>query len=110
MGMYHELMDEVLACRRRRTAISVVVGLLLAVAVALVIPVIGSSAREQGAVTLRQSILDAAARCCSVEGSYPATIDYLERHYGLRVNDVDYIVTYEAYASNVMPNVVVMPR
>ena len=87
--------------------------LVLALACALVVGVFGrarAASREQGAAALRESILAAATRCCAVEGSYPQSLEYLEDHYGLRVNDADYVVIYEAYASNVMPSVVVTPR
>ena len=53
---------------------------------------------------------DAAMQCAAVEGAYPARLSYLEEHYGLIVNHQDYAVTYEAFASNVPPSVVVVPR
>ena len=49
-------------------------------------------------------------QCAAVEGAYPASLKYLEEHYGLIVNHSDYAVTYEAFASNVPPSVVVVPR
>ena len=30
--------------------------------------------------------------------------------YGLRVNRDDYVITYEVFAENIMPSVVVVPR
>ena len=33
-----------------------------------------------------------------------------EEHYGVVVNDDDYVVSYESFADNVMPTVVVTPR
>ena len=66
--------------------------------------------REQGAEAARAAVLRAAAQCCAVEGAYPSTLAHLEEHYGLSVNRDDYVVTYEAFASNVTPSVVVVPR
>ncbi len=66
--------------------------------------------RAQGAMAVRTAVLDAAMQCAAVEGAYPSSLDYLEEHYGLIVNHSDYAVTYEAFASNVPPSVVVMPR
>ena len=40
-------------------------------------------AREQAAVSVRESVLNAAKQCCAVEGSYPSTITHLEKEYGL---------------------------
>lgn len=108
--MYHELTTAELA-QRRRSRIALVVALVVT-ALLLVFAVRGMQEgfREQGAQAMRNSILSAARRCCAVEGSYPKSIDYLEERYGLRVNDRDYVVTYEYFAANVSPSVVVVPR
>ena len=108
--MYHQVTaDSQRARRRKRTAISVAVAACL-VAVALIVGAAQASAREQGAASVRNAILESAKQCCAVEGSYPTSYQYLEDHYGLRVNDTDYVITYESFASNVMPNVAVVPR
>lgn len=73
-------------------------------------PAVAGALREQGAASVRDAVLRAAAQCCAVEGSYPHTLRHLEQHYGLTVNHDDYVVIYEAYASNVTPSVVVTPR
>lgn len=69
----------------------------------------GRVAYEQGAVTLRESILAVADQCYAVEGAYPRTLDDLEERYALSVNSEDYDVLYDAFASNVAPTVVVRP-
>ena len=66
--------------------------------------------RDQGAESVRQAVLSAAMQCCAVEGSFPSTVEHLEEHYGLTVNHDDYVVLYEAFASNVTPSVTVVPR
>lgn len=66
--------------------------------------------REQGAASVRASILDAAQECRAIEGSYPSSLSYLEDHYGLVVNSDEYAITYESYAANVPPAVRVVPR
>ena len=108
--MYHERTEEVVAQGRKRTVIVVAALLVVAVVLVLVFSLVKQNSRDQGAAALRQSIIDAATRCCAVEGSYPTSRAYLEQKYGLRVNSNDYVVTYEAYAGNVMPSVVVVPR
>lgn len=90
-------------------------GVLVALAVAgtlalVAAPAVAGALREQGAASVRDAVLRAAAQCCAVEGSYPHTLRHLEEHYGLTVNHDDYAITYEAYASNVAPSVVVVPR
>lgn len=89
----------------------VLAALAVAGALALVAaPAVAGALREQGAASVRDAVLRAAAQCCAVEGSYPHTLRHLEEHYGLTVNHDDYAITYEAYASNVAPSVVVVPR
>ena len=69
-----------------------------------------ASAAEQGAASLRQAILDAAAQCAAVEGAYPLSLSHLEECYGVSVNEEAYAVTYEAFATNMPPHVVVKLR
>lgn len=69
-----------------------------------------ASTAEQGAASLRQAILDAAAQCAAVEGAYPLSLSHLEECYGLSVNRETYAVTYEAFATNMPPHVVVKLR
>ena len=51
-----------------------------------------------------------ASECYAVEGAYPESLSYLEEHYALVINHRDFIVTYEVYASNQMPEVRVLVR
>ncbi|SEH48389.1 MULTISPECIES: hypothetical protein [Atopobiaceae] len=108
--MYHELTQERIKSRRRARIISLVVTVVLAVVCGLAVNAYRRSALEQGAASVREAILESANHCCAVEGSYPTSLGYLERNYGLVVNHNDYVITYEAYAGNVAPTVVVIPR
>ena len=95
---------------RLGAAIAAVCTLLLLLGVWAVWNGAQAAMREQAAQSLRTAVLDAAMQCAAVEGAYPARLSYLEEHYGLIVNHQDYAVTYEAFASNVPPSVVVVPR
>ena len=108
--MYHEVTSKERNRRRKRTVVAILVVLAVVALLVLGLRALNKSTREQGATALRQSILDAALRCCAIEGSYPLSLSHLEEDYGLRVNHNDYIITYEAYASNIAPSVVVVPR
>ena len=66
--------------------------------------------KEQGAASLRNTIIEASKQCCAIEGAYPESLEYLEANYGLSINKNDYIVTYEVYAENIAPTVVVLVR
>lgn len=108
--MFHELTDK--EVKRRRTLRTVVACIVVAVVVAAwaISSAVGASTRAQGAAALRDSILSAAKQCCAIEGSYPSTLQHLEDDYGLVINHDDYVITYEYFADNLMPSVVVTPR
>ncbi len=108
--MYHEQSYQ--SKRRGRQKAIALVGVLVVAAIVAVFAFghVMRQAHEQGAATLRQTILNAAYQCSAIEGAYPASLSHLERVYGLSINHSDYAVTYEAYAGNVVPTVVVIPR
>lgn len=108
--MYHEMTSRDRTRKRRSRLLVAAIALACAIVLVVAINAARLGAREQGAVAMRKSILDAAVRCCAIEGSYPLTLSHLEECYGLRINHRDYVVTYEAYASNIAPSVVVVPR
>lgn len=108
--MFHERTQQVIKARRRRAIVVVVLVCALVLGFWLGYGKLRADMHEQGAVTLRDAIFSAAKQCAAVEGSYPSSLKYLEDHYGLVVNYQDYVITYEAFASNVSPSVVVMPR
>lgn len=97
---------------RRRLAARVLLGLVLAAALALAAAWgagrIGADLQGQGAGALKNAVLRSAVQCYAVEGYYPASLDYLTEHYGLRVNQDRYIVVYEVFASNLPPQVTVL--
>lgn len=108
--MYNEPSTEQRQRSRKTRLIVLVLVVVLVVGGWFAVGAIGQSLRAQGAVSVRNAILDSAKQCCAIEGSYPAALDHLEQDYGLRVNHNDYVITYEAFADNIMPSVVVVPR
>lgn len=59
---------------------------------------------------LEDSIRRACISCYSLEGIYPPTLQYLEEHYGLQINDKHYALFYEIFAENIMPDITVVIR
>ena len=68
-----------------------------------------SSAQEQLRLT-EESLRRAVVSCYALVGRYPADIDYLKEYYGLQLNEKKYIVHYEIFAENIMPDITVMER
>lgn len=108
--MYH--IKRVLSLRARLITAAVLLAVLVLAALGLMLGSrqVGRDLDTASAQALRQAVLQAAVQCYAVEGSYPASLDYLEQNYGLLVNHDRFIVTYEAFASNLMPQVNVLER
>lgn len=58
---------------------------------------------------LTQAIQHASIQCYAIEGQYPPSVEYLEEHYGLTIDREKYHVFYEGWASNIMPDITVIP-
>lgn len=108
--MYH--IKRVLSLRARLITAAVLLAVLVLAALGLMLGSrqVGRDLDTASAQALRQAVLQAAVQCYAVEGSYPVSLDYLEENYGLLVNHDRFIVTYEAFASNLMPQVNVLER
>ena len=71
---------------------------------------IGSSSENMEEQLVLDAVRRAALTCYAVEGAYPQSIKELERGYGLAYNKDAYIVSYDAFASNVMPDIQVLRK
>lgn len=72
----------------------------------------GSLDQTAGAEQLRgaeQAIRRAAVHCYAIEGSYPASLDYLVEKYGILVDEERFLVHYEPMGANLMPTIAVFP-
>ena len=54
---------------------------------------------------LAHAILKSAVHCYAVEGTYPESLDYLKKHYGISYDETRFLVSYEVIGSNLMPDV-----
>ena len=71
----------------------------------------GSSASSQGLAIAGQSVRRAAVQCYALEGSYPPSYEYLrENGYGAYVDETLYFIDYQFLASNLMPDITVLPQ
>lgn len=67
-------------------------------------------AREEEMRRLEDAVRQAAVACYAAEGYYPSDLDTLARDYSLRYNSEDYIVRYDFFADNVLPDIEVFSR
>lgn len=65
---------------------------------------------EEGRQQLEDALRRAAVACYAAEGVYPPTLEYLGEHYGVQIDEDSYIVFYEIFADNLMPDITVMEK
>ena len=82
---------------------------LLAVVLLAIDRISGMQQREEAAM-VRDAIHEAALTCYAVEGMYPDSVEYLREHYHLAYNEERFLVTFDAFASNKIPNIYVTER
>ena len=86
-----------------------VIAAVLALAVA-VFTRVGSRQESEETELVRKAVKEAALTCYAVEGAYPDSVDYLREHYSLAYDENRYFITYEAFASNRIPDIWVTER
>ncbi len=65
----------------------------------------GIRAKEESKQAAEAAIQKALATCYATEGFYPANFNYLEEHYGVRIDRKKYVVNYQVLGSNTKPYV-----
>ena len=100
--------------RRIRPLVSSVILPLLAAAVLLffltALGNLGDGQRSEGKAQLEAALHRAAVACYACEGIYPPSLDYLKEHYGIQIDHSRYVVIYEAFAENLMPDITVLEK
>ena len=89
----------------------IVVVLLMALLVAGAYMLLGRlDTAQSGAQTqfVYDAVHNAALTCYAVEGAYPENLEYLRSNYGLAYDENRYLVTYDAFASNLLPEIYVV--
>lgn len=70
----------------------------------------GQDLKEESAAAIQEAVRRSALQCYVVEGVYPPNLEYLEDNYGLEVNTHDFYVRYDAFASNLPPDIRVVAK
>lgn len=93
------------AGRERRALIGVLCALTAALTAAFAAKQIGAKMTEQEIKLLGEQVRQAAVDCYASEGYFPQSVNHLVEHYGLVYDQERYLVRYDAFASNVMPDI-----
>ena len=92
---------------RKEIAI-VLLMLLLLGGVWMLLTRLGNSSGEAQTQFVTEAVHNAALTCYAVEGAYPGDLEYLRTHYGLAYDQDRYMVRYDSFSSNLMPDISVM--
>ncbi len=65
---------------------------------------------EEGKEQLEQALKRCAITCYATEGIYPPDVDYMKEHYGIRIDEEQYVVIYDVFAENLMPDITVLEK
>lgn len=87
-----------------------VVCLVIAGIVAVIARHSGRDLGDESVAAIAEAVRRSALQCYVVEGIYPPDLAYLEENYGLQINTQDYYVTYDAFASNLPPDIIVTAK
>lgn len=91
----------------------ILTGLILMAVLIFVLAAVTNLERGRQAQDIRQleQVLHrTAVACYAVEGAYPPNVKYMQEHYGLTYDESRYLVHYELFASNFMPEITVMEK
>ena len=66
----------------------------------------GTEERKQLEEAIRRSVIT----CYAAEGVYPPDFSYVKGKYGIVVDESRYLVVYDVFAENLMPDITVLER
>ena len=86
--------------------------MIFAIVAAIIIsmPSFNKSGGRIRANSIENTIRKYAIQCYAAEGSYPPDLVYLKENYGLILDKDHYFYYYEAFSSNLMPDIAVYSR
>jgi hypothetical protein len=90
--------------------ITVVSSVVLLVAVIVGISRFGGRSSELSVASVERAIRSSVVQCYALEGSYPPSLEYLEKNYGLLLDRARYVFLYEVPGANLAPIVGVTVR
>jgi hypothetical protein len=92
----------------RQLVIPIIVFFCLFIFVFLGVGGISASSDQQSRQILTDALKRATVQCYAIEGMYPPDIQYLEDNYGISYDHKRFIVHYEVFAANILPDIIVI--
>ncbi len=66
--------------------------------------------QAEGRQLLEETLRRTAVACYASEGFYPPSVEYMQERYQLQFDEDSYLVHYELFASNLMPDITVLEK
>ena len=85
-----------------------VTGALLLMGFASAVNGLDRDSREESKRQLEEALRRGCVACYAAEGIYPPDLDYLKEHYGIQEDEETYVVYYDIFAENLMPDITVL--
>lgn len=89
----------------RGLAVTLAVFALLFAASFTLLNYVGTASEAAQIETVKNAVRNAVVTCYAVEGVYPRDLDYLVQNYGLAYDESRFLVSYESFASNIIPEI-----
>ena len=74
------------------------------------ITAVNDTTLEKQKESLENALSRCISQCYAVEGVYPPSLEYLVENYGLLYDKDVFFIDYQIFASNMLPDVVVLRR
>ena len=92
----------------RGFAVTLAVFVALVVLLGFTLASVSARSQAEQASALREAVLRAVVTCYAVEGRYPPDAAYLRANYGLTYDGDRFIVSLNAFAANLLPDISVL--
>lgn len=96
--------------KRLTVALPMIFAVAVLVIVIAAISDVGNTTYEKQQESLESALNRSITQCYAVEGFYPPDIAYLEEHYGLTYDKDVFLVDYEYWGGNLLPEVTVIRK
>jgi len=65
------------------------------------------ASRAEGVRLLEETILRVAIHSYAINGHFPESIDYIVKNYNVYIDRARFVVHYEVFASNILPDIMI---
>ncbi len=94
---------------KTRYIISFVVFILFWIIIYRGMDSVDSAGQDLGVKALSDALTRSLTHSYATTGAYPTSIEEVQERYGIQIDENKYIVHYEAFASNIMPDISIIP-